>query len=77
MLIFCTQALAGPREDAREARYENDHEKVIRITKPLAEKGEAWAQESLFDAYFATKQYLISNETPPPSAGANRSRRRW
>lgn len=44
-------AWAGPREDAVTAYDRKDYETALKIAKPFATKGEAWAQNMLGLAY--------------------------
>ncbi len=59
MKLFCTllfalfvgQASAGPIDDALAAWARGDYAAELKITRPLALKGEAWAQTNLGDSY--------------------------
>jgi len=44
-------AWAGPEEDANSAYNRKDYAEVLRIVKPPAIKGEAWAQMMIANAY--------------------------
>ena len=39
--------LAGPREDAEAAFLKQDYATALRLLRPLADQGDAWAQNSL------------------------------
>ena len=47
LLLSASTTWAGPMEDAGLANARNDYETELRITRPLADKGEAWAQFNL------------------------------
>ena len=49
--LFLNPAWAGPEDDALAAYLRKDYAAVLKIVKPPAIKGEAWAQGSLADAY--------------------------
>ncbi len=44
-------ALAGPYEDAATAYYKGDYATALRVLRPLAEQGEAQAQNNLGAMY--------------------------
>lgn len=44
-------AWAGPEDDARAAYLRKDYAEVLKIVKPAALKGEAWAQSGLADTH--------------------------
>jgi TPR repeat protein len=50
-MLMAGQAWAGPEEDALAAYLRKDYAQVLKIVKPPAIKGEAWAQGWLADAY--------------------------
>ncbi len=50
-LLVAGLAWAGPEDDALAASLRKDYAAVLKIVKPQALKGEAWAQSSLADAY--------------------------
>jgi hypothetical protein len=41
LLLYSTCALAAPIDDAKAANARGDYETELKITRPLAEKGEA------------------------------------
>ena len=47
LLLLASSAWAGPFEDAAAANARGDYAAVLRIIRPLAAKGEAWAQFNL------------------------------
>ena len=49
--FFVGQATAGPIDDAASAWARGDYAAELKITRPLALKGEAWAQTFLGDSY--------------------------
>ena len=49
--LFLNPAWAGPEDDALAAYLRKDYAAVLKIVKPPALKGEAWAQSWLADAY--------------------------
>lgn len=51
ILLLASSAWAGPMEDAAAANARGDYAAELRIIRPLAAKGEAWAQLSLGDSY--------------------------
>src|SRR5258708_1844888 len=53
MLAVVRPAAAGPNEEAFAAFVKGDYETAIRITRPLAERGDAQAQASLGAMYEA------------------------
>ncbi len=50
--LMLNAARAGPVDDALAAYARNDFATVVQIVRPLALKGEAWAQSWLADAYY-------------------------
>ena len=50
-LLVAGLAWAGPEDDALAAYLRKDYAAVLKIVKPPAIKGEAWAQSWLADAY--------------------------
>ena len=51
LLLLASTAWAAPIDDAAAANARGDYAAALRITRPLAAKGEAWAQFSLADSY--------------------------
>ena len=51
LALFVGQASAGPIDDALAAWARGDYAAELKITRPLALKGEAWAQTYLGDSY--------------------------
>jgi TPR repeat protein len=51
VLLLATGVWAGPLEDASAAYARGDYAAELRITRPLAAKGEAWAQGFLGSSY--------------------------
>ncbi len=49
--LFVGQASAFPIDDASAAYERGDYEAELKITRPLAQKGEGWAQSALGDSY--------------------------
>ena len=47
LLLLSSPAWAGPRDDAAAASTRGDYAAELRITRPLAAKGEVWAQSFL------------------------------
>jgi TPR repeat protein len=47
LLLLASSAWAGPIDDAAAAYVRGDYAAALRITRPLAAKGEAWAQSNL------------------------------
>ena len=50
-LLVAGLAWAGPEDDALAASLRDDYAAVLKVAKPLAIKGEAWAQSWLGGAY--------------------------
>ena len=50
--LMLNAARAGPVDDATAAWGRNDFATFVQIVRPLALKGEAWAQSWLADAYY-------------------------
>ena len=53
LLLFASPAWTAPIDDAVAAYALGDYATVLKITRPLAAKGEAWAQHFLADSYAA------------------------
>ena len=53
LLLFASSAWAAPIDDAAAANVRGDYAAELRITRPLAEKGVAWAQFFLGDSYLS------------------------
>ena len=53
VLLLASPAWAAPIDDATAANARGDYEAELKITRPLAAKGEAWAQTFLADSYAA------------------------
>lgn len=51
---------AGAEQDAAAANASGDYTAELKITRPLAEKGEAWAQVSL-GANYASGQGVVQD----------------
>ena len=51
LLLFASPAWTAPIDDAVAAYARGDYATVLKITRPLAAKGEAWAQHFLADSY--------------------------
>ena len=51
LLLLASPAWAAPIDDAAAANARGDYAAELRITRPLAAKGEAWAQHFLADSY--------------------------
>ena len=51
LLLLASSAWAGPIDDAVAANARGDYAAELRITRPLAAKGEAWAQYFLGVSY--------------------------
>ena len=51
LLLLAGSAWAGPYEDAEAAHNRGDYAAELKITRPLAAKGEAWAQYYLGQSY--------------------------
>ena len=51
--LFVWQVSAGASDDAAVADGRGNYAAVLKITRPLALKGEAWAETSLGDSYRA------------------------
>ncbi len=49
--LILNPAWAGPRDDARAAHKRGDYAAVLKIVRPLALKGEVWAQSWIAEAY--------------------------
>ena len=60
-LLVAGLAWAGPEDDALAAYLRKDYAAVLKIIKPPAIKGEAWAQSWLADAY-ATGQGVVQDQ---------------
>ena len=52
LLLLTSPAWAAPIEDATAAYARGDYATVLKIIRPLAAKGEAWAQHFLGDSYY-------------------------
>lgn len=52
LLLLASPAWAATIEDATAAYARSDYAAVLKITRPLAAKGEAWAQHFLGDSYY-------------------------
>ena len=52
LLLLASSAWAGPIDDAVAANARGDYAAELRITRPLAAKGEVWAQSFLGNSYF-------------------------
>ena len=51
LLLLASSVWAAPIEDALAANNRGDYAAELRITRPLAAKGEAWAQSFLGNSY--------------------------
>ena len=49
--LSCVGAHAGPQEEAFKANAKADFALELSITRPFADKGQAWAQSLLGDSY--------------------------
>ena len=59
--LVATPAWAGPKEDAATANSKGDYAAELRITRPLAADGEAWAQ-SLIGLSYSTGEGVPKND---------------
>jgi hypothetical protein len=60
LLLLASTAWAGPMDDAAAANARGDYAAELRIVRPLAAKGEAWAQSNLGFMY-ATGQGVVQD----------------
>ena len=64
LLLLASSAWAGPIDDAAAANARGDYAAELRILRPLAAKGEAWAQ------YFLGVSYVNGEGVPKNDAEA-------
>ena len=65
-LSLATPVLAGPLEDGLAAQSRGDYATVLRLWRPLAEQGHAWAQFNLGVIYYngrgVKRDYVIAHK---------------